>query len=60
MATVQMSLKDVQSTARAVLDNHSKQFQALNGTSQGSPVKSPPGRVLYSFILLRVYTQRNI
>ncbi|XP_014783420.1 TBC1 domain family member 22B isoform X1 [Octopus bimaculoides] len=43
MATVQMSLKDVQSTARAVLDNHSKQFQALNGTSQGSPVKSPSG-----------------
>lgn len=30
MANIQMSLRDVQSTAKAVMENHSKQFSAQN------------------------------
>ena len=40
MANIQMSLKDVQSTARAVLDKHSRQRQQQNGAREEAAATS--------------------
>lgn len=37
MATVQMSLRDVHSSARAVLENHSRQLASKSGSSANKP-----------------------
>ncbi|XP_061187749.1 TBC1 domain family member 22B-like isoform X2 [Saccostrea echinata] len=39
MANIQMSLRDVRSTAQAVMENHSKQFSAQNQQSSSNAIK---------------------
>jgi hypothetical protein len=39
MANIQMSLRDVQSTAKAVMENHSRQFGAQNQQSSRNALK---------------------
>lgn len=47
MANIQMSLRDVQSTAKAVMENHSKQFSAQN---QQNAIKGIKG-CIYNLVL---------
>lgn len=44
MANIQMSLRDVQSTAKAVMENHSKQFSAQN---QQNAIKGKNAFIIY-------------
>lgn len=51
MANIQMSLRDVQSTAKAVMENHSKQFSAQN---QQNAIK---GKDAFYNLVLKVLLQ---